>query len=307
MSGDIVAVPIAHGVEMSEEFVHLRPGPVRRCRDGAWEVRVRPSAIHHRRVDGGFDIEERPERLALIRDPELAGWFSDLGVAVSVTAHGRFTAAAWEIDRVVPTVAQALSESPGPDLSGIVAPEVDDGLPAFLVDVRQRFEDGTWRRWNAAIGECDAPPGMPASTGMCLVSSACLAAALRKAFPEGGWTSAGGHPSVHYGRMMAGQFRKACDGRDGGMWVRGREAWDGHYWVTGRIDGREVIVDVTADQYGWEPVIVAAGDDPRYRANLRGAQVTKDMRGGILATFVETFVEDQERLDLGQATTPAMP
>ena len=34
-------------------------------------------------------------------------------------------------------------------------------------------------------------------------------------------------------------------------------AWHGHYWVEGRTkDGKPFLADITADQFGWPPVVV---------------------------------------------------
>lgn len=61
------------------------------------------------------------------------------------------------------------------------------------------------------------------------------------------WTVEGGEPS--YPGEQAGFF----DGK----------TWHAHYWVT---DG-ERIVDLTANQFGAEPLIVTSADDERYQEN----------------------------------------
>jgi transglutaminase-like putative cysteine protease len=45
---------------------------------------------------------------------------------------------------------------------------------------------------------------------------------------------------------------------------RTERGWKGHGWV--QCHEPACIIDVTADQFGAEPVIVTAPDDPRYRA-----------------------------------------
>ncbi|MCS4088662.1 hypothetical protein [Rhizobium sp. BK176] len=45
--------------------------------------------------------------------------------------------------------------------------------------------------------------------------------------------------------------------------------WSGHFWIEGVVDcGASVIVDLTADQFGYDPVILADRDDDRYRCNI---------------------------------------
>src|SRR5690606_4098612 len=43
--------------------------------------------------------------------------------------------------------------------------------------------------------------------------------------------------------------------------------WRGHYWVVD--DGWSTILDITADQFGWPPVLITDAEDRRYRANYR--------------------------------------
>lgn len=74
-------------------------------------------------------------------------------------------------------------------------------------------------------------------------------------------------------------------GSDGSGAIDTAGQWCGHYWVVVRMPGgSEFVVDITADQFGYEPVVVmsigAARD--RYR---EGPQAEVD------AVFVELAVE----------------
>lgn len=194
-----------------------------------------------------------------------------------VRLHGREEAGEWRVDRVVPVVTMASSSSPPPDLAAVRHAPAEPAFLARLADIRREFEEGFWPEYNALVREDEPPPGTPPSTQMCRVTSAVLCSILRADMPGGGWRVAGGHPSVSYPHMSR-EFLRRHDGLDGGMYVRDRAEWDGHYWVEGRLDGDSVIVDVTGDQYGWDPVIVTTADDPRYRANYRAGIVARDLR-----------------------------
>ena len=120
-------------------------------------------------------------------------------------------------------------------------------------------------RWIERRGQTDGERGgirMPPSASMCRFSSIVLADILSQ---ETGrrWTVHGGTPLT---RADAPQIRGSGDGpeRDGGM-KDTSGIWAGHYWA---FDPESrVIADVTADQFGWPPVIVAAVADPRYNGN----------------------------------------
>jgi len=52
---------------------------------------------------------------------------------------------------------------------------------------------------------------------------------------------------------------------DGGAQDR-TGAWHGHYWVEGRTkDGKPFLADITADQFGWPPVVVLPLEEGRER------------------------------------------
>ncbi len=87
-------------------------------------------------------------------------------------------------------------------------------------------------------------PGMPVLDGTPNPEGTCLYASflLRRSLEQ-----------------FADCVAKVCGGDghgDGG--VRGSDgAWHGHYWVEGRtFTGKAFVADITADQFGFEPVVV---------------------------------------------------
>lgn len=101
-----------------------------------------------------------------------------------------------------------------------------------------------WKQW---ADERDMPT---AATGasMCRFTSAFLSDVL-----GWNWRVQGGDP-LHV-NDEAGFF-------DG-------DTWHGHYWVS---DGHR-IVDLTANQFGAEEIVVTTVRDPRYRANFTPAEI----------------------------------
>ena len=111
----------------------------------------------------------------------------------------------------------------------------------------------------------DAGPGM---AGFCRGASAALLAVLDPADPGGMWRIAGGCgeecvplPPLARRHVISGLFPGGMIDTDG--------VWRGHFWVEGMTScGSEVILDLTADQFGYDRITVIDRDDPRYRANL---------------------------------------
>lgn len=50
--------------------------------------------------------------------------------------------------------------------------------------------------------------------------------------------------------------------------------WNDHCW----LEGNGLVVDITADQFGYSPVIVTTVDDIRYKANLCQQDMESDLR-----------------------------
>jgi hypothetical protein len=119
-------------------------------------------------------------------------------------------------------------------------------------------------------------PGVPATTGFCNGAAYGLLLHLREEEPEVSWRVAsgrGGKPEALAALGAADRARVEAV-VDLGRWPGGMLTpegdWRDHWWVAGTMpDGTELIVDLTADQFGYGTVIVEPGVDPRYRANLR--------------------------------------
>jgi hypothetical protein len=125
------------------------------------------------------------------------------------------------------------------------APEITE----LLVEIRQ-FLEPYWLVAHQGWG--DIPD--PLSRWMCRYTSLFLATVLRETYCDTDWQIIGGRPAQAVNataQTQVGIF--ACDG-----------TWNDHCWVEG--DGR--ILDLTADQFGYSPVIVTAISDRRYRSNL---------------------------------------
>lgn len=114
--------------------------------------------------------------------------------------------------------------------------------------------------------------GEPLTTGFCRVSAWATRHLLADAFPDVAWSISGGLLS---NRWMDEETGTHLPG-DPSLFPGGMQAlngrWGGsHFWVEGTLpDGRTVIVDGAADQFGWEDVLLTDVSDPRYRANVPG-------------------------------------
>jgi hypothetical protein len=125
-------------------------------------------------------------------------------------------------------------------------------------------------RWDAVheANEKVPPDGKPPARDMCRLSSAFLQRVLEEEVPGEDWTVVGGDP------LPGGDVDPEC-GTPGGCrdWSKGE--WHGHYWVVG--GGSGLVVDVTADQFGGEPVLVTE-DDSRHRKNYHQDAVEERVR-----------------------------
>lgn len=105
--------------------------------------------------------------------------------------------------------------------------------------------------------------------GCCSGATGALLKVLREQYPDVPWKFAGGHGNdmPHPGEI--GNEYLVMTSWPGGFHAEDG-TWYGHYWVEGTLpDGRSIIVDVTADQFGGDPITLAFADDGRYRGNLR--------------------------------------
>ncbi|MNR71242.1 hypothetical protein D3C71_18560 [compost metagenome] len=78
--------------------------------------------------------------------------------------------------------------------------------------------------------------------------------------------------------------------------LRDREGcWQGHYWVEVQAPEGPTIVDITADQFGWPPVLIApaAGMEGVYRA---GDQALVDVHIEAALAWIAADEDDADRL-----------
>lgn len=115
----------------------------------------------------------------------------------------------------------------------------------FAVSAR-RFIEPVWDEWHRAQG---SPPPLVASRFTCGRTSLFLVKVLRTDGFEAEWQS--GTPRLSEEGPEVGPYGFHSGSR-----------WEGHAWV--RSGG--LIVDITADQFGAEPVIVTSTTDRRYGA-----------------------------------------
>ncbi len=210
--------------------------------------------------------EDGPERVRVV-EPDLAGWFADLTHPDEATLHLISKGGAPVVERVTLVRHVPRSVSAGPDGDVAPPPGLHD-LHATLEATRAHLESGGWRDLCGKVGVAVPPPGTPASSWMCRMSSAILLRVVSERHAGGAWHVEGGHPTVLHRGNGRREFKPAHARVDGGMWDRVERRWCPHYWLAGSHDGRDVILDVTADQFGWEPVVVADGADTRYRASF---------------------------------------
>lgn len=103
-------------------------------------------------------------------------------------------------------------------------------------------------RWLHAQGDNGivVPDGAPTSYSMCRFSTAFLKAVLDQEIPDVEWQWVGGSShedgDIDYDMKFPGGYLSTSG------------HWECHYWVTD--EDFDLIVDVTADQFGGEPVTV---------------------------------------------------
>lgn len=99
---------------------------------------------------------------------------------------------------------------------------------------------------------------------------------LDLAVPELRWRVAGGRPTA---RTPRGGFFDATG------------TSHPHLWVEGRRRGAQILVDLTADQFGGPPVVVEEGDSPAYLANATGVLLARyeQHEDSTVCMFVQLF------------------
>ena len=131
---------------------------------------------------------------------------------------------------------------------------------AELVRTLERLravQEPFWAAWKREQGL--SAHTRPLSTGMCRFSTAFLACALGGGTPHQGMASYHGADPGALARLR---------GTPGGFWDP-RGTWSDHMWLVFEAAEGPTIFDVTADQFGAAPTIVAPADDARYRRNWK--------------------------------------
>lgn len=131
----------------------------------------------------------------------------------------------------------------------------------------RRFLEPRWMEFQRQRGlVCASHP----STGMCRLSTLFLLRVLDQEIPRGGWQCLGGCPDA------ADEDVDPALGMPGGYRDSNGD-WSGHYWVT---DGDfEFVLDVTADQFGGDAVVVVEDvSGGSYRANYDPGAVLERMK-----------------------------
>jgi len=166
------------------------------------------------------------------------------------------------------------------------------------------FLEARWPDVHEANGIV-VPEGVPASHEMCRLSTAFLKAVLEQEIPDVEWLWVGGSPDEKDEIDFDMKF-------PGGYLAQSGE-WAGHYWVT---DGDfDLIVDVTADQFGGEVVTVktsptviqSPGLPPfEYRENYIPDAVDRHMDGvrGRVGRWLKEWEQDHAP---GWSSEPALP
>lgn len=131
-------------------------------------------------------------------------------------------------------------------------------LVAYAVDWRERHG-------------CPVAEGEPLTRDLCKGAAYGLMLLLREAFPDAEWHVDGGWGIESERSVRSGRADRWVDAArwPGGM-LDPSGAWRGHYWVSGcQPDGTRLVVDIAADQFGYEDLVIEPASDPRYRSNVR--------------------------------------
>lgn len=139
-------------------------------------------------------------------------------------------------------------------------------MPDFEHDLKERLEEirsFLVLRWSERAAEMQLVPRI-LSEGMCGFSSAFLLEVLPGETGEE-WRVVGGIPVSEAGTPL-----------DSGGIMDAEGKWQAHYWLVN--DAQGLIVDLTSDQFGFDPVVVVDDKDPRYSANYHDHEVAEQMR-----------------------------
>jgi hypothetical protein len=119
--------------------------------------------------------------------------------------------------------------------------------------------------WMVAHPDFVPPADVPLTSGFCRGIAAGVEEILREQFPDWFWSVVGGHGVESYQDHFLDD--EEADRSPGGM-MDAQGEWCGHFWVRGGDpddDHVGMIVDLSADQFGYEEVVVTELNDSRYR------------------------------------------
>ncbi|GLS20656.1 hypothetical protein GCM10007874_36730 [Labrys miyagiensis] len=157
---------------------------------------------------------------------------------------------------------------------------VDEAQLIRIAGAVRRFLEPAWLEWHRAWGEMPAVPSRWTDTR----SSVFLQKVMREDF---------GLPAT----WRSGTPRLLPDGPDDCPYgFQTTQGWEAHAWV--EVGGW--IVDVTLDQHGGAPVVVAPASDPRYSAG-EGPSALPEFSAGRSQAIEELWPKwqaSEERQDL---------
>lgn len=136
-------------------------------------------------------------------------------------------------------------------------------------------------RWQNLHRIWGPEPTVP-STYMCRYTCIFIKALL----PSSGlspWRIAGGRPAEELNGTIIGRFGMRSEN---GLWFD-------HCW----IQNDKQIIDITADQFGYEPVVMVSSEDDRYSANLNELALSNDLTR--LYPRVEPWLQEWPSQPLG--------
>lgn len=145
--------------------------------------------------------------------------------------------------------------------------EIDDESTLRTLRRCRAALETVWPAWRTIDGGLPPlSPGQALSDKCCIHAAFILSHELSRVNPERVWRTVGGWADRE----------PAVESRQGGYHTD-TQGWVQHLWVLGqdRRHGGTVIADITADQFGGPPEFLHAGAHPRYRMNMRPADIRR--------------------------------
>lgn len=154
----------------------------------------------------------------------------------------------------------------------------DMGLQETIYKIRKYLEP----RWKTSHQNWGPEPKL-LSKHMCRYTCIFIKALLPTSsfYP---WTIVGGRPEKEREGTPNGRFGMRAE----------NGCWFDHCWI--RNDKQ--IIDITADQFGYERIIIASADDDRYSANLNEVDISKDLTR--LYARVEPWINEWTGININE-------